>query len=573
MINFRYVEYRNFLAAGNNSIRIDFDATNTTLIIGKNGAGKSTITDAITFALYGKAFRNINKPNLINSINQKNMLVEIAFDIGNFRYRVVRGMKPNIFEIYQNDKMLNQDAASRDYQEVLERQILKMSYKTFCQVVILGAASFTSFMGLPAQKKREIIEDILDLEVFSTMNVLLKEKAQNNTTNVKDVDTEIRILDQKIKLQKEHLDIMTKDVNTLIRDLNDKIFNDKQKIEELRIVIQENNSTRENLMEGVEDDPTKLSTRYNKMNSIFDQLNKKVNSIKKEIDFLENNDNCPTCHQDITQEFKCEHIGLKNAAIEDTQDSIHKLDWEMRKTKENMDEINSIFETCSDLNLENTISINSINSLEGSIKNHQKDIDKLKEKRDSFHDEGNSLASLENEKKFYDKQKEKLLSDRELYSTALMMLKDTGIKAKIIKQYIPIINKNLNKYLQAMDFYISFELDENFKETIKSRFRDEFSFESFSEGEKARITLCILFTWRTIAKLRNSASTNLLIFDETMDGSLDADGTEEFLKILKIAAPESNVFVISHKRDAMLDRFDRVLSFDKIKNFSQMSEL
>lgn len=308
------------------------------------------------------------------------------------------------------------------------------------------------------------------------------------------------------------------------------------------------------------------------MNSIFEQLKKKVNTINKEIDFLKNNDNCPTCHQDITEQFKCEHISIKNTAIEETKESITKLEGEMRKTKENMDEINQIFKTCSDLNFENTISVNSINSLESSIKNYQIDIDKLKEKRDSFHDEGNSLASLENEKKFYDNQKKKLLSDRDLYSTALMMLKDTGIKAKIIKQYIPIINKNLNKYLQAMDFYISFELDENFKETIKSRFRDEFSFESFSEGEKSRITLCILFTWRTIAKLRNSASTNLLIFDEVMDGSTDAEGIEMFLKLINSHDMNGvNTFIISHKEDVVNSSyFDRTLKFTKIKGFSEM---
>jgi DNA repair exonuclease SbcCD ATPase subunit len=540
------------------------------LIVGKNGAGKSTITDAITYGLYGKAFRNINKPQLINSLNQKNMVVEVIFKIGTFRYRVVRGMKPNIFEIYQNDKIINQDAASRDYQEVLEKQILKMTYKSFCQVVILGSASFVPFMGLPTGQRRAIIEDILDLEIFSRMNVILKDKVGSNATLVKDAEYEIKMIDQRIKLQKQHLETMMKDVDGLIADLNSKISHDSEHIQQLFLEISENNSTRESMLENVNDDPSKLTTRLSKLNTYFAQLNKKIATLNNEISFLKDNDNCPTCQQEISQTFKCEHIDIKKTAISETEAGLDKVKEEVQKAQTNLNEINEVYRLCTELNVENNVAMSTITALENSIKNHKNDIDKLKEKRESFTTDGNSLVSLDNEKKSLETKKMKLLSEKELYNVALVILKDSGIKAKIIKQYIPIINKYINKYLSAMDFFVSFELDENFKETIKSRFRDEFSFESFSEGEKSRISLCILFTWRTVAKLRNSAATNLLIFDEIFDGSLDGDGTEEFMKILDIAAPESNVIVISHKTDAMLDRFDRVLKFEKVKNFSQL---
>jgi DNA repair exonuclease SbcCD ATPase subunit len=570
LIYFRNIRYKNFLSAGNAFTEISLDGAKTTLIVGKNGAGKSTMLDAITYALFARPFRKITKPQLKNSINKKELLVEIEFKIGSSEYLIRRGQQPNIFEIFQNGVMINQDAANRDYQEVLEKQILKWNYKTFCQVVMLGSASFVPFMQLATGARREVIEDILDLQIFSTMNQLAKDKERNNSTDVKDVEYEMKMVEKQITLQEKHLEELVKDVDALILKLNVKIEDSRSQIEDLNESILENNAERKRLLAEIKDDPSKITTRLGKINAIHSQLNNKLERICEEINFYETNDVCPTCHQDISSDFKHEHVQTKETIMQETRDGLDRLNEEMLNAKARLDEVNAAYEVCSQLNIKNSVAFSSIESLEKAIIINQNEIKALQTKRSGFKGDENGLSKLNKELKKLEAKKIKLLDEKALYGAALILLKDNGIKAKIIKKYVPIINKYINKYLASMDFFISFELDENFNETIKSRFRDDFIYTSFSEGEKGRINLAILFTWRTIAKLRNSASTNLLIFDEIFDGSLDVDGTEEFMKILETAAPESNVFVISHKTDAMLDRFDRVIKFEKIKNFSEI---
>jgi DNA repair exonuclease SbcCD ATPase subunit len=572
LILFKVIRYKNFLSAGNAFTEISLNSYKTNLVVGKNGAGKSTMLDAITYALFARPFRKITKPQLNNSINKKELVVEIEFKIGSMEYLIRRAQRPNIFEIFQNGIMINQDAANRDYQEVLEKQILKMNYKTFCQVVMLGSASFVPFMQLATGARREIIEDILDLQIFSTMNQLAKEKERSNSTDVKDVEYEMKMVEKQITLQEKHLEELLKDVDALISNLNVKITDAKSSIVTFNESIVENNAERKRLLAEIKEDPSKITTRLGKINALHSQLNSKIDRLSDEISFYETNDVCPTCHQDISSDFKHEHVHSKETVMQETREGLDRLNEEMEKAKTRLDEVNSVYEICSQMNIKNSVAFSSIESLEKQIIQNQNEIKQLQDKRSGFKGDENGLAKLNKELKKLENKKIKLLEEKSLYGAALILLKDNGIKAKIIKKYVPIINKYINKYLASMDFFISFELDENFNETIKSRFRDDFIYTSFSEGEKGRINLAILFTWRTIAKLRNSASTNLLIFDEIFDGSLDVDGTEEFMKILETAAPDSNVFVISHKTDAMLDRFDRVIKFEKIKNFSEIVE-
>jgi DNA repair exonuclease SbcCD ATPase subunit len=527
--------------------------------------------DAISYALFARPFRNIRKPQLKNSINKKELLVELEFTIGSSYYRVVRGQIPNVFEIWHNGVMLNQDAANRDYQEVLEKQILKLNYKTFRQVVVLGSTSFVPFMDLPTGARREIIEDILDLQVFSMMNNILKERAGSNVSSVKELTYELKLIEQKIELQKKHVDAMVRDAESLISVLNDKIKSALESITEHDVKVRANSAKRDELLESVQDDPSRVRNRLAKLNALSSQITSKIDSVREDIKFYEDNDVCPTCHQDISHDFKHEHVHSKEQVLRETREGLDKLEDEINLTKEKLKFVVEVHDACSQINLENTVALSTIQSLENQIRQHQREIRELQDKKSSFHGDENDVKKLEREKKSLEKKKSKLLGEKDLYGAAAIMLKDSGIKAKIIKKYVPLINKYINKYLTAMDFFVSFELDENFNETIKSRHRDDFSYTSFSEGEKSRINLAMLFTWRSIAKLRNSASTNLLIFDEIFDGSLDGDGTEEFMKILSLAAPEANVIVISHKTDAMLDRFDRAIKFEKVKNFSQIS--
>jgi DNA repair exonuclease SbcCD ATPase subunit len=538
--------------------------------VGENGAGKSTILDALSFALYNKPFRKVNKPQLLNSINKKDLIVELEFDIGPSMYKIIRGLKPNIFEMYSNGKLLSQDAASRDYQEVLEKQILKLNHKSFCQVVVLGSASFVPFMQLTAASRREVIEDLLDIQIFSTMNSLLKEKINTNNSTIMEVEYQYDLTSEKIKMQHEHIIALQKNNEEQIEKYRQELKQITDRIDAEKIQVDDTEQQILALSQQVEDQE-QVNSKQNKLQVLEGQLNDKLAKLEKEINFFNSHDNCPTCKQGIDDTFKCETVSTKQNQFQETTDGIDQIRKEIQKIQKRIAEIASVLSQISTSNIQKITHLNNITGLVQQCKKIAKDISELQTKSDDFIINDDRMKELELLIDQQVEQKSDLLKDKEAYTIASVILKDNGIKARIIKQYIPVINKLINKYLSAMDFFVQFELNENFDETIKSRFRDEFSYASFSEGEKMRINLAILFTWRAIAKLRNSASTNLLIMDEVLDGSLDSNGTDEFLKILNNLTQDTNTFIISHKVDQLVDKFSNVIKFAKIKNFSQVA--
>ena len=570
MIYFKTIRYKNFLSTGNSFTEVELNKNNTTLIVGENGAGKSTILDALSFALYNKPFRKVNKPQLLNSINKKDLIVELEFDIGSSMYKIIRGLKPNIFEMYSNGKLLSQDAASRDYQEVLEKQILKLNHKSFCQVVVLGSASFVPFMQLTAASRREVIEDLLDIQIFSTMNSLLKEKINTNNSSIMEVEYQYDLTSEKIKMQHEHIIALQKNNEEQIEKYRQELKQITDRIDAEKIQVDDTEQQILALSQQVEDQE-QVNSKQNKLQVLEGQLNDKLAKLEKEINFFNSHDNCPTCKQGIDDTFKCETVSTKQNQFQETTDGIDQIRKEIQKIQKRIAEIASVLSQISTSNIQKITHLNNITGLVQQCKKIAKDISELQTKSDDFIINDDRMKELELLIDQQVEQKSDLLKDKEAYTIASVILKDNGIKARIIKQYIPVINKLINKYLSAMDFFVQFELNENFDETIKSRFRDEFSYASFSEGEKMRINLAILFTWRAIAKLRNSASTNLLIMDEVLDGSLDSNGTDEFLKILNNLTQDTNTFIISHKVDQLVDKFSNVIKFAKIKNFSQVA--
>ena len=568
MIIFRKLRWKNLLSTGNVFTEIDLNKFNTTLIVGENGAGKSTILDALSYALFGKAFRKINKPQLLNTITQKNLVVEIEFIIGINQYKIIRGIKPNIFEVYQNDKLMNQSAEMKDYQEILEKQIIKVNHKSFCQVVILGSATFQPFMQLPSGQRRDIIEDLLDLQIFTTMNSLLKDKVLMNTVALQTKTSDKKIVEEKIKLIKEHLIEMKNNNDQLIKEKQDRINETDDKIEDLDkqyTSLKRQISTLENGLE----DKNDLSTRINKLSSLKHQIEAKRAIIEKDIKFFEKHENCPTCTQSISSDFREKTISSKQTEIETIDDGLTKLIEQYEQAQKNLDKV---LEIQADIN-KIKMDMHALNTQKNSLLDYKERIDEeIKSLGKSNKEMDDSkVPDLEKNLKSIEKEYQELTEEKNLLNAAGLLLKDGGIKSKIVKQYIPIINKLINKYLSSMEFMCQFELDEEFKETIKSRYRDIFSYESFSEGEKMRINLAILFTWRAIAKLRNSINTNLLIMDEVFDSSLDTNGTDEFLKLIKDLTSDTNTFIISHKTDQLYDKFEKVLKFEKHKNFSRIA--
>lgn len=568
MIIFRKLRWKNLLSTGNVFTEIDLNKFNTTLIVGENGAGKSTILDALSYALFGKAFRKINKPQLLNTITQKNLVVEIEFSIGINQYKIIRGIKPNIFEVYQNDKLMNQSAEMKDYQEILEKQIIKVNHKSFCQVVILGSATFQPFMQLPSGQRRDIIEDLLDLQIFTTMNSLLKDKVLMNTVALQTKTSDKKIIEEKIKLIKEHLIEMKNNNDQLIKEKQDRINETDDKIEDLDkqyTSLKRQISTLENGLE----DKNDLSTRINKLSSLKHQIEAKRAIIEKDIKFFEKHENCPTCTQAISSDFREKTVSLKQNEIETIDDGLTKLIEQYEQAQKNLDKV---LEIQADIN-KIKMDMHALNTQKNSLLDYKERIDEeIKSLGKSNKEMDDSkVPDLEKNLKSIEKEYQELTEEKNLLNAAGLLLKDGGIKSKIVKQYIPIINKLINKYLSSMEFMCQFELDEEFKETIKSRYRDIFSYESFSEGEKMRINLAILFTWRAIAKLRNSINTNLLIMDEVFDSSLDTNGTDEFLKLIKDLTSDTNTFIISHKTDQLYDKFEKVLKFEKHKNFSRIA--
>ena len=567
MIVFKSISYQNFLSTGNVPNVIQLNRSVSTLIIGKNGEGKSTILDALTFALFGKPFRNINKPQLCNSINQKNCLVELEFDIGTTSYKVRRGIKPNLFEIFCDGKMMNQDAAVKDYQKILEQQILKLNYKTFTQVVILGSASFVPFMQLPQWQRREVIEDILDISVFSTMNQILKER-MNETKEL------IQSIDNKIAISKSAAESQKKIINSLVSSKKEQVDSILAQITSNEDEIKKNTEKVAELLERIQsltkecEDVNKLKKDVNELNKLRARLSTNKEKIEETLSFFEDNTVCPSCSQGIPHEHK-ENI------LKDIQSQCSSLDEKILTLEEANNKLQERQAKLDQLNgeiLSLNILVNSTNATNMTLNEQNKKLEKqIKEAKSDTSNidaERKKLSEIADEAMKLLEKKKELNEQRIVEDVSYNLLKDTGIKTAIIREYLPVMNKLINNYLNAMDFYVHFELDESFNETIKSRYRDEFSYASFSEGEKMRIDLAILFTWRHIAKMKNSVNTNLLILDEIFDSSLDNSGTDYFLSIMNAFGEKSNVFVISHKGDQLFDKFHSVIKFEKKGNFS-----
>lgn len=568
MIYFKKIRWKNLLSTGNQFTEIDLASKPTTLIVGTNGAGKSTILDALTFVLFGKPFRKINKPQLLNSITQKQLLVEVEFSIGTVEYKVVRGIKPSVFEVYQNGKLLNQSAESKDYQEILEKQIIKVNFKSFSQVVVLGSATFEPFMQLSAAAKREVIEDLLDLQIFTTMNVLLKDKATENTKLINNNLTDRKITQSKIELTEQHMFEMQNNTGEIIESKKQQI----SKLEDDGLAVYRELKTFDEKIEALESSVIgidSINEKIQKLSKLRHKIEAKMNIINEDIHFFTENQNCPTCKQDIDENFRKKSIELKSNEIKEIEAGLETLSEQYEKKKVELDKALEVSNQIQSLKLERIRCQSSIKSIKQTILQLREDIDKLKEVKSIDKDE--RLIEFKQNLEVLAEEYNELVEEKNVLSTAAVLLKDNGIKAKIIKQYIPVINKLINKYLSSMDFFVSFELDEKFDETIKSRHRDDFTYASFSEGEKQKIDLALLFTWRAIAKLRNSINTNLLIMDEVFDSSLDQNSTEYLLNIIREVAKDSNIIIISHK-EHMNEKFTNVIKFNKIKNFSQIQE-
>jgi len=568
MILFKKIKFKNFLSTGNQFNEIEFDKSNTTLIVGTNGAGKSTVLDALTFSLFGKSFRGINKPQLINSTNEKDCLVEIDFSIGTIDWKVRRGIKPTVFEIHKNGEVLNQEASSIDQQKWLEQNVLKMNYKSFTQVVILGSSNFVPFMQLTAACRREVIEDLLDIKIFSSMTSIVKDKIRFLKEQVKNLDLKKESLSDKIEMQENFIEDIEKRGKESIKDKEDKI--DELCDEETSL-----GEEVENLGSEIEDLNKKLESykgakeKLRKLGNLKGKMTQKVATITEEHSFFKENTVCPTCTQDLEEEFRLNKISEAKSKAKELQNAYKELEQAIRDEEIREDHFLQISKDVS--NLTNGISKNNsrITSIHRQIRDLQNEIQRTAEDLANRSVEHDKLAKFKEDlqsltEDFY-KQKENITYYDYIYS----LLKDGGVKTKIIKKYLPLINQQVNKYLQMMDFYINFTLDEEFNETIQTPIHEDFSYSSFSEGEKQRIDLALLFTWREVAKFKNSTSTNLLILDEVFDSSLDGYGTDEFLKIIRFVIKDANVFVISHKT-GLEDKFQSVIRFEKVKGFSRM---
>ena len=571
MIIFEKVRWKNFLSTGNWFTEIDFTRSPNTLIIGSNGSGKSTILDALTFGLFGKPFRKINKPQLPNSINEKECIVEIEFKVGKKSYKIIRGIKPNIFEIYQDGNLLNQDAASRDYQEVLEKNILKLNFKSFTQIVILGSASFTPFMQLSAADRRNIIEDLLDIQIFSSMNSLVKEKM----VEIKDASAKIKydmdLTAEKIELQKQNIEEHKKHNDAEIEKKKQEIITSETQIGHLQIDI-ELIQKHINVLTSKILNKDAVDAKKTKLSNLETQLSNNLRKLDKEVKFYEDNHDCPTCKQTITQDWKEKQILEKQVKKGDISTALTDIEKKIADANNIVNEMLKITKHINEHNSEVIKHNASITAINKYVAKLNAEIAELSTKKDNLEEENTKLKELREKLTELVKKQKQIADEKQYYEFAGTLLKDTGIKTKIIKQYLPIMNKLINKYLTAMDSFINFNLNENFEETIKSRHRDDFSYHNFSEGEKMRIDLAILFTWRQIAKLKNSVNTNLLILDEVFDSSLDTVGTDEFLKLMYDIGQDTNVFVISHKGDQLFDKFRSVIRFEKKNNFSRIAK-
>ena len=568
MILFKTVRYKNFLSTGNSFTEINLNQNKSTLIVGHNGAGKSTILDAISFALFGKSHRNINKQQLINSINKKSCVVEVEFTIGSSDFKIVRGIKPNTFEIWKNGTMINQSSHSKEYQKILEQNILKLNHKSFHQVVVLGSSSFIPFMQLQAGHRRDVIEDLLDINVFSKMNVLLREKNSTLKESIQDVTYKLELIKNKVETQQKYIKDV-KDLTDANIQKNEIAVEDYSK--EITIYQSENaalSAEVEKTQEPIEKELNSCHDKHQVLLHYKAQFSEQMNRLVKDAKFYEENKDCPTCSQPISEELRTEKLSASKSKAKELQSAMDKAADEQNKISKLIDSASAKLEGIKEKQSQIHSNNQTITRLQSNIKSLQEEI------------RGSAVADLDKAKKDLseydserlDLQEEKFsLSDKYSYNSVISeMLKDTGIKTKIIKQYLPVINQLVNQYLQILDFYVHFDLDEAFVETIRSRHRDEFTYDSFSEGEKQRIDLALLFTWRQIAKMKNSVATNLLILDETFDSSLDHDGVENLLKILTTLGADTNIFVISHKGEILDGKFNSKIEFVKDKNFSKV---
>ena len=570
-IIFKTVRWKNFLSTGDTFTEIQLNKNDSTLIIGQNGAGKSTLLDALSFGLFGKPYRNITKPQLLNSINNKACVVEVEFSVGNVEFKIVRGIKPNIFEIYQNGVLLNQASNTRDYQAFLEQNVLKLNHKSFHQIVVIGSASFTPFMQLPAQQRRNIIEELLDIQVFSRMNQILKEMAARIKEQINDTNNQLTLVAEKIKLQNKYIS----DVESLAKDqIRDKQIAITDSQTSIRTLQGENAqlSTQLELLVQRQKDLKTIGNKKQKLAGFGVKFESTLKTLQKDRAFFVESTSCPTCSQEISADTRKEHVHRCDSKIGEISQGIEKLTEELNEIVNQESSLQEQIEKFQEAQFQIVANNASITALQKSIDALEEEILKINSTDGDVGSAYNDLKLLQNEREKLAELKLTYIDQQNYQIIASEMLKDTGIKTKIIKQYLPVINKLVNQYLQTLDFFVLFNLDESFNETIKSRYRDEFTYASFSEGEKQRIDLSLLFTWRQIARMKNSANTNLLILDETFDSSLDNDGIDNLMKILNTVTENTNVFIISHKGDVLDSKFRHKIEFVKDRNFSKIKQ-
>jgi len=568
MIIFKKIKWKNFLSTGNQYIELDLDQESTTLIIGTNGAGKSTVLDALTFSLFGKPFRKINKPQLINATNEKDSKVEVEFSIGSIDWKVVRGIKPNVFEIWKNNSLLDQAASANDQQKWLEQNVLKMNYKSFTQIVILGSSTFVPFMQLTANNRREVIEDLLDIKIFSSMNNLIKEKIRANKEDVKTLVLKKESLNDKVKMQENFIDEIESRGKENIEEKNNKIEELDQSVSKLM----KDNEHYESEVVGytqMREQSVGATEKLLKLAGLKGKISQKVSTITKEHKFFTDNVTCPTCTQPIEEEFRINKIEDAQTKAKELQSGYKELEEAIKEEEERERHFTVLSKEITKLTHGISKNNTKIAGCQRQIRDLESEVQRITEQLADRNTEHDKLANFkDNLKTTYDELASK--KDTINYHVfAYSLLKDGGVKSKIIKKYLPLINQQVNRYLQMMDFYINFTLDEEFNETVHSPIHEDFSYSSFSEGEKMRIDLALLFTWREVARFKNSVNTNLLIMDEVFDSSLDGFGTDEFLKIIRFVIKDANIFVISHKT-GMDDKFKRCIRFEKIKGFSRM---
>ena len=568
MIIFKKIKWRNFLSTGNQFTEIDLTEVKTSLIIGTNGAGKSTILDALTFSLFNKPFRKVNKAQLVNTVNEKDCIVEIEFSVGKVDWKVIRGIKPNIFEIYRDGNILDQSAAATDQQKWLEEQVLKLNYKSFTQIVILGSASFVPFMQLTASNRREVIEDLLDIKIFSVMGLILKERMRSTNERLRDISVRKNLLEEKVDMQNSFIEELEESGKKNVKEKKDKLKEINKDIDRYEGDLQE---LSEDL--GVINQDIQMfsdcNAKLRKLGNLRGKLSQKVSTITKEHKFFTDNTVCPTCTQSLNEDFRVNRINDAETRAKKLQDGFKELEEAIRLEEERENQFKELSQEASKLTHEISKTSTRISGLQSQGRDLEQEIQRVTDQIKNRTSERHALDKLIGELEALQINQSKE-SERNVYNEfAHALMKDGGVKSKIIKRYLPLMNQQINKYLQLMDFYINFSLDEEFKESVKSPVHDKFSYESFSEGEKMRIDLALLFTWREIARMKNSASTNLLILDEIFDSSLDGFGTEYFTKIVKYVVSDANVFVISHKTEDLIDSFDKIIRFDKVKGFSK----